>query len=513
MFSNYSIKKILPRLVIVVIAVNLSYYICALLVDVSNIIGANIAGVLESLSGSNNFSIGAGTAIMALIGILIALIVGGAAALLAVIMIFACLTLRDLAITALIIVSPIAFVLYLLPNTEKLFKKWFNEFTRMLFIYPMLAVVWGISMFMIGLINGHGIEDTIMKIMLLIAPAVAILPIMKMGGQAMGAIAKGVRSAADKTGASNWAKKRDEVRRGTQMARTPGLRNFGAKTALREDRMKAMQSANRASYANRGGRFGRPGPRDILQRTMTEQSKEQLAKSQAVTDYAGEITKDKSKLTKGMNDAQKRQVNAQAQHVLNQQANKEIDAHVSSLKMDNLTIAQLHAKLSDKNVSKAERAAAAKVISEKGSASDVFKAYQSIQSQGKDMGTDTAEGGAARSALASHEAAGQIPNLQRAMTNGEDLKKSVDAGMQQVDATAIRRISPNTIQGAAAEGLMSAESVSHLVKVGNEINANSATMGGELAPGITATINGISPAEHQIHGPAASTPPPATPTP
>ena len=44
--SNYDVKKMLPRLIIVAIAVNLSFYICAALVDLSNIIGAGLYNLI-----------------------------------------------------------------------------------------------------------------------------------------------------------------------------------------------------------------------------------------------------------------------------------------------------------------------------------------------------------------------------------------------------------------------------------------------------------------------------------
>ncbi|MBQ2659757.1 hypothetical protein IJF85_02160, partial [Candidatus Saccharibacteria bacterium] len=41
-FDNYNIKKILPKLIISAILINLSYIICSALVDTSNIIGASL---------------------------------------------------------------------------------------------------------------------------------------------------------------------------------------------------------------------------------------------------------------------------------------------------------------------------------------------------------------------------------------------------------------------------------------------------------------------------------------
>ncbi|MCZ6324111.1 hypothetical protein O5165_25825, partial [Escherichia coli] len=44
--NNYSIKKMLPRLIVAAILVNLSYYICAIAVDISNILGHSLQQAL-----------------------------------------------------------------------------------------------------------------------------------------------------------------------------------------------------------------------------------------------------------------------------------------------------------------------------------------------------------------------------------------------------------------------------------------------------------------------------------
>ena len=49
-FSNYNIKKMLPKLIIAAILVNFSYLICQVLVDVSNIIGNALKSFLEGIA-------------------------------------------------------------------------------------------------------------------------------------------------------------------------------------------------------------------------------------------------------------------------------------------------------------------------------------------------------------------------------------------------------------------------------------------------------------------------------
>lgn len=50
--NNYSVKRTLPRLIITVILVNLSFLICSLAVDVSNILGASLRNTFVSIQES-----------------------------------------------------------------------------------------------------------------------------------------------------------------------------------------------------------------------------------------------------------------------------------------------------------------------------------------------------------------------------------------------------------------------------------------------------------------------------
>ena len=62
--NNYSIKKTLPRLIIFAILINLSFYICAAAVDVSNIAGSSMYKLFtgtssdfsKQLNKDNNFT-------------------------------------------------------------------------------------------------------------------------------------------------------------------------------------------------------------------------------------------------------------------------------------------------------------------------------------------------------------------------------------------------------------------------------------------------------------------------
>lgn len=153
--SNYGIKKILPRLIIGALLVNLSFYLCQLAVDLSNILGFSLKGVLErAASEIDTQSAAAGSFYTVVVG---ALALTGAvlflflavsiptitALLLALLVVLVILIVRQAAIILLIAVSPLAFAAWLLPNTENLFKKWISMFKGLLVVFPVVSLLYG----------------------------------------------------------------------------------------------------------------------------------------------------------------------------------------------------------------------------------------------------------------------------------------------------------------------------------------------------------------------------------
>lgn len=194
--TNYGIKKILPRIIIAAILVNLSYWICAVAVDMSNILGKSLTGLLESIAGQTqpieagqSFSqSGAGGGWDALTMIVITGAAGVAvlytglsvlipmlfAALVAIITVVVVLTARQSLIVLLIVISPLAFVAYLLPNTEKLFHKWRELLQALLLMFPIIAIIFGASKLASSIIMNAPGGSTLTRIM---AAGVTIIPL------------------------------------------------------------------------------------------------------------------------------------------------------------------------------------------------------------------------------------------------------------------------------------------------------------------------------------------------
>lgn len=167
--SNYNVKKMLPRLVVAAILMNLSFYICAFAIDMSNIAGGSIMGfmlgsgntisssITNATGGDGDFISGAiaGIALIALAFFIFVPVV------LSIVVIFIVLIARQVILMVLVLLSPLAFVAWLLPNTERHFKRWSELFTQMLVIYPMVMFMFGASLYLANLIGSPGAASSI----------------------------------------------------------------------------------------------------------------------------------------------------------------------------------------------------------------------------------------------------------------------------------------------------------------------------------------------------------------
>jgi len=247
--SNYGIKKMLPRLVIAAVLVNLSFTFCAILLDLSNVTGYAFQdafmGIKNTISTvgentgvgwtwsevivmilSNGALAGGVVATVAmgaeLLPLALSALVGIGLVLLLVLLIMAA---RQALIVILIIISPLAFVCYLLPGTEKWFKKWRDLFFTMLVFFPAFAVVFGGAQ-LAGIIiiqNATGANGGIMQILGMVVQVIplALTPIiLKLSGGVLGKFAGFVndknKGLYDRT--KNYAKDRRETIKNKKLA-------------------------------------------------------------------------------------------------------------------------------------------------------------------------------------------------------------------------------------------------------------------------------------------------------
>ena len=248
--SNYGVKKMLPRLVIAAVLVNLSFTFCAVLLDLSNVTGYAFQdafmGIKNTIStvGENTstwtwsevistalsngaLAVGAGYAVsLALTTEILPMLVPAATlAGLTLLFILLIMAARQALIIILIIVSPLAFVCYLLPGTEKWFKKWRDLFFTMLVFFPAFAVVFGGAQLAGILIiqNASGSNGAIMHVLGMLVQIIplAITPlIMKFSGGVLGKFAGFVndknKGLYDRS--KNYAKDRRETIKNKKLA-------------------------------------------------------------------------------------------------------------------------------------------------------------------------------------------------------------------------------------------------------------------------------------------------------
>ena len=223
--SNYDVKKLLPRIIIFAIAINLSYYICMALVDLSNILGHGIFGLF--LGGKTGDApqlmktakatadaisippeVGAITTV-AIVAILIFLV--GPPIIIALLTILFALVVRGMALMILVIISPVAIASYLFNSQglSKGFTMWRDNYIKLLLVYPLFMLVWAGSR-VVSSLNPNSPDPTLaifgllMEVICLVAPAMSILPLFKMSGDIMG---KATLAAAGNQAAQKFAHK------------------------------------------------------------------------------------------------------------------------------------------------------------------------------------------------------------------------------------------------------------------------------------------------------------------
>lgn len=285
----YMIKKLLPKLIAAAIFIQFSYFFVQIMFDISRVLAQGIETLIQSIpvgdvnGGVFGQSAGNSTATSAL-GLLGGIAVGtaGAAAaftagtalivpvlllllagLISVVTLFITLQMRMIIIIIMTILAPLAFLAWILPNTENYFKKWITGLIKLLLMYPIIvfmvtsvnlisSISYGALQAMSGSEKGvAGGASDITKIMISIIPIVVyfMIPmtfkwaggifatlsgaIQSQGGRlskrSMRAAGKSLGEAKHKAGEA--LKDTGPLTRGDMKSPTKMFRRFGARTA------------------------------------------------------------------------------------------------------------------------------------------------------------------------------------------------------------------------------------------------------------------------------------------
>lgn len=213
-FSAYETKKIIPRLVVGTVAIQLSYYIVGFAVDIFNVIGASVRGlILAPVDGLQSIDFDFGS-----VGELVGILLGGAAIwvarfsvgaagflyaiplilvpiVLALLVTMVVLLFRKMVIFLLIVLALVAFVFGIMPGTERWLKQWWDLLWKALFMFPLIiGFIAGGELVAKILVAGDESSATnqIMGMIALFTPYFLIPSTFKLAGNAVAAIGGGI---------------------------------------------------------------------------------------------------------------------------------------------------------------------------------------------------------------------------------------------------------------------------------------------------------------------------------
>lgn len=188
--SAYTIRKVLPRLIMATIGITLSWEILEFLVTLSNDLGSGIRSIIyapfsEMDSRVNVTLVGIIPTLVTVGGVLVLglslfplvlslLLTAAIAGLVATL----ALVFREVVVIFLVIMSPIAIACAILPNTQKVWEVWRNTLTGMLVAYLLISVVFATSKVFAVTSAGGGILPDIIAVLAWILPYLLFFQIL-----------------------------------------------------------------------------------------------------------------------------------------------------------------------------------------------------------------------------------------------------------------------------------------------------------------------------------------------
>jgi len=281
--SAYTVKKVLPRLIIAAIAIQLSWEIMNILIYLVNAIGAGVYSLLVSpfssivhkngatgtfslnevlaAGGSTEvnggifaFILGAGAATAAAGGF-IGMVIGAIGVIIACFIVYFTLIIRYILILVLLMLSPVALVMWVLPGTQSIWKNWWSNFSKLLFMYPLIMVLFAAGTIGAYVITSSGVGlAQFAAIIAYFGPLFLIPATFKYAGSAMAAAGGGISKLGDR------AKNSKRMTRGKEMyqknkdaSRAYNSQQKGLKNMQSDSRFRKMRGRYQTGvYGSRG---------------------------------------------------------------------------------------------------------------------------------------------------------------------------------------------------------------------------------------------------------------------
>lgn len=321
-FSAYTVKKVLPRLVIGAIAIQLSWFLATTAIEVMNAIGDGIYWLImqpfwADLSSNNNtengmvpleaildhvgnntlssnlangvgsigaigLAIAAGGAIFAT-GAFMSLVVLAIGAVISLLVAVFTIMLRQGILAILLALTPLAIALWILPGTNRFWKMWADNFLKLLLMYPliMLLIASGTIGAFIMVNNSGTVIKMLLGVIIYFAPLFLIGATFKMAGSTMSFIGGSIQKLGKKTSGSSLFGLRDRAKENREYSAW----NRGKKMRAVERQRKAIEKAG-TYMTTEGGGLGRR-----LNRRVATYGLDKNAATRAQASAYGELSK------------------------------------------------------------------------------------------------------------------------------------------------------------------------------------------------------------------------------
>lgn len=171
-FDAYTVKKALPRMLAAVIFIALSFSICSFFINVTNIVGNGVGNILlnsgekvslDGINGAGSLTTGIFVAgvVYGFAGNITLGVIGSLALVSAVGLFIGLVTilLREILLVILVVLAPIAILVWIFPGNDKLWTMWKTTFIAMLMMYPLIVLLIASGQFLAGSLNNISVEN------------------------------------------------------------------------------------------------------------------------------------------------------------------------------------------------------------------------------------------------------------------------------------------------------------------------------------------------------------------
>jgi hypothetical protein len=248
-FSAYTVKKVLPKILIGAVLIQLSWPIFTLLiqfvnalgtglywlmmapfdvadtgyVDINDIIGASTTETpATDAENAGGLLLGVGAGIVAagaisITGTWLTIILAALGILVSVIVAIFTLVVREVILILLLVLAPLALALWIFPGTQKFWNVWWQSFSKLLLMYPLIMLLLAAGSIAAIILtegdSGQGASfNDVFAIIAYFAPLFLIGATYKFAGQAFGSIATMSNKFGSRAGNSGFFGLRDRAK-------------------------------------------------------------------------------------------------------------------------------------------------------------------------------------------------------------------------------------------------------------------------------------------------------------